>query len=150
MHTQQKVNILLVDDSPEKLLAMAVILVSLNQNLITANSREEALKYIAREEFAVILFNIQIPGIDELNIAYQIKSYLKNQQTPIIFISNFNKNDMIFKIYYGEILDCIHQPKIPQILISKVAYFIEKFHKSAELKYEQLLNINNILQKQIE
>lgn len=152
MHTEQQTNILLVDDSPENLLAMAAILSSLNQNLIKANSGEEALAYLVREEFAVILFNIQIPGMDELKIAHQMRSYPKNQDTPIIFISNFNNKDMILKVYYGETLDYSLQPIVPQILISKVAYFIENFQKSAELKLklEQLSNVNNILQKEIQ
>src|SRR5262245_42125773 len=85
------VNILLVDDRPDNLFALEAMLQDLGQNLVRAYSGEEALKHLLDEEFAVILLDVQMPGIDGFEIAKLIKERKKSQHTPIIFITAIDR-----------------------------------------------------------
>ena len=86
---QEKANILVVDDLPEKHVVFRTILDELGQNIVSARSGQEALKYILEMEFAVILLDVNMPDIDGLETASLIRQYKKSAQTPIVFITAY-------------------------------------------------------------
>jgi len=86
---QEKVNILVVDDLPEKHVVFRSILDELGQNIVSARSGQEALRYILEMEFAVILLDVNMPDIDGLETAQLIRQYKKSAQTPIVFITAY-------------------------------------------------------------
>ena len=88
-----QVNILLVDDRPENLLALEGMLSSLGQNLVKATSGQEALKCVLAQDFAVILLDIKMPGIDGFEIASLIKERERSEHTPIIFITAVDQSE---------------------------------------------------------
>ena len=88
---ERRVNVLLVDDRPENLLALEQILESLDQNLVTATSGEEALKCLLNDEFAVILLDVQMPGMDGFETAARIKQHPRSRDTPIIFLTAISR-----------------------------------------------------------
>src|SRR5688572_4605268 len=83
---EQKINILIVDDRPENLLALEGILAPLGQNLVRANSGREALKHLLSQEFALILLDVQMPGLDGFETAALIKQRERSRYIPIIFV----------------------------------------------------------------
>src|SRR5262245_28438520 len=88
-----KANILLVDDRPDKLLALEAILAGLGQNIVKARSGKEALRWLLKQDFAVILLDVSMPGMDGFETASLIRSRMKSERTPIIFITSFGTND---------------------------------------------------------
>lgn len=153
MTSDQKVNILLVDDHPENLLALEGILEILGQNLVKATSGEEALKCLLQQDFAVILLDVQMPGMDGFETAELIRSRPKNQQTPIIFLTAFHKNkQFIFKGYTVGAVDYMIKPFSAEILKSKVSVFINIFKANAQLNQQKKLleSTNLTLQHEIE
>ncbi|KAB8332152.1 hybrid sensor histidine kinase/response regulator [Scytonema tolypothrichoides VB-61278] len=152
MQPQQKVNILLVDDHPDNLLALEAILDSLGQNLVKATSGEEALRCLLSQDFAVILLDVHMPGMDGFETAQLIRSRQKNQHTPILFLTAFSKSEqLVFKGYSVGAVDYLLKPIVPEILISKVAVFIDIFQKNAEIQRQakQLAETNKILKNKI-
>jgi CheY-like chemotaxis protein len=128
----EPISLLLVDDRPENLLALSAVLDSLNQNLVQANSGSEALKHLLNQDFAVILLDVQMPGMDGFETATLIRSRERSQHTPIIFITGLNQNDThVFKGYSLGAVDYLLKPFDPEILKSKVAVFISLFKKNA-------------------
>jgi len=87
--TEEKVNILAVDDSPDKLLALTAVLSELNQNVVTAASGREALRHLLRQEFAVVLLDVNMPGLDGFETAALIRQRKSSEHTPIIFITSY-------------------------------------------------------------
>lgn len=149
LHTN-KVNVLLVDDHPENLLALEAILNSVSYNLVKANSGAEALRCLLNEDFAVILLDVQMPGMDGFETATLIRSRDRSRSTPIIFITAFSSNDkQVFKGYSLGAVDYLFKPLEPEILTSKVAVFVELFQKTVEVKRQatQLAAINTELSK---
>jgi signal transduction histidine kinase len=130
-----RVNILLVDDRPENLLALEAILEPLGQNLVRANSGPEALKCILGGEFAVILLDVQMPGMNGFEVAEIIKSRERSRTIPIIFLSAINKEDAyVFKGYSMGAVDYVFKPFNPDVLRSKVAVFVDLFLKQREIQ----------------
>src|SRR6266567_2487077 len=130
-----KVNILLVDDKPENLLSLEAVLEKLGQNLVKAHSGREALRYVLKHDFAVILIDVQMPGMDGFETVDLIKERERSRHTPIIFITALSKNEMyITRGYSAGAVDYILKPVVPEILRSKVAVFVELFKKSEEIK----------------
>ena len=130
-----RVNILLVDDRPENLLALEAILEQLGQNLVRANSGPEALKCILGGEFAVILLDVQMPGMNGFEVAEIIKSRERSRTIPIIFLSAINKEDAyVFKGYSMGAVDYVFKPFNPDVLRSKVAVFVDLFLKQREIQ----------------
>ena len=152
MTNYQKVNILLVDDHPENLLALEAILDNLGQNLVKANSGEEALKCLLDRDFAVILLDVQMPEMDGFETAELIRSRPKNQQTPIIFLTAFHKNEQfMFKGYAVGAVDYMIKPFSAEILRAKVSVFINIFKTNIQIKKQKQLveSINLEVQKEI-
>jgi diguanylate cyclase (GGDEF)-like protein/PAS domain S-box-containing protein len=132
---QQKVSILLVDDNPDNLLLLEEILKPLAQNLVKAHSGEEALSCLLRQEFAVIILDVQMPGMDGLTTAGLIRKRKKNQKTPIIFLTAFNYSvTSVFKGCQVGTVDYLFQPIVPEILLSKVTLFIDLFKQTQAIK----------------
>src|SRR5688572_679914 len=122
----EKVNILLVDDQPGKLIAHEAILAELNQNVIKATSGREALECLLRHDFAVILLDVQMPEIDGFETAQLIRQRPRFEKTPIIFITAINTTDMDrLKGYSLGAVDYIFLPVIPEVLKAKVTAFVE-------------------------
>ena len=131
----ETVNILLVDDHSENLLTLRAILDSLGGNLIEAHSGEEALRCLLEQDFAVILLDVQMPGMDGFETAALIRQRPRSQHTPIIFLTAFTTSDtMVVKGYSLGAVDYLLKPIEPAILKSKVAVFIELYQKTAALK----------------
>jgi PAS domain S-box-containing protein len=145
MAPEPKVDVLLVDDHPENLLALEAILDSLGQNLVKANSGEEALRRLLNQDFAVILLDVQMPGMDGFETATLIRQRERSRHTPIIFLTAFSTSDtLVFKGYSLGAVDYLLKPIEPEILTSKVAVFVDLFKKTAEVKRQaaQLAAVN--------
>jgi PAS domain S-box-containing protein len=131
---REPVNILLVDDKPENLLALEAVLKPLRQNLIRANSGEEALKLLLRQEFAVILLDVQMPGLDGFETATYIKQVEKTRHIPIIFLTAISKDaSHVFQGYSVGAVDYLFKPYDPNVLRSKVTVFVDLYQKNAAL-----------------
>jgi PAS domain S-box-containing protein len=130
----EPVNILLVDDKRENLLALEAVLKPLGQNLMRANSGEEALKLLLRQEFAVILLDVQMPGLDGFETAAYIKQVEKTRHIPIIFLTAISKDaSHVFQGYSVGAVDYLFKPYDPNVLRSKVSVFVDLYQKTAAL-----------------
>ena len=117
MDADIRTNILLVDDKPQNLLALEAILEPLGQNLVRAYSGEEALKHLLKSDFAVILLDVQMPGLDGFETAALIKDREKSRHIPIIFLTAISKEEhFVFKGYTVGAVDYISKPFDPDIL----------------------------------
>ncbi|MBE9127031.1 MULTISPECIES: response regulator [unclassified Coleofasciculus] len=145
MESESKANILLVDDRPENLLALEAMLESLGQNLVKAHSGEEALRCLLHQDFAVILLDVQMPGMDGFETATLIRNRKRSHHTPIIFLTAFSKSEsLMFKGYSLGAVDYLFKPINSDILTSKVTVFVDLFKKTEEVKHqaEQLTAVN--------
>ncbi|MBD2073865.1 response regulator [Phormidium sp. FACHB-592] len=143
-----QVNILLVDDHPENLLALEAILGDLDATLVRANSGQEALRCLLNQDFAVILLDVQMPGMDGFETATLIRSRERSRQTPIIFQTAFSTNEqLMFKGYALGAVDYLLKPIDASILTSKITVFVDLFRKTEAVKQQaaQLAAINNEL-----
>ena len=131
----QRVDILLVDDHEENLFALEAILVDPSFNLVRASSGRAALKEVLRRDFALILLDVAMPGLDGYETAELIRSRDRSRQTPIIFLTaNYRSDAQVFRGYSVGAVDYIFKPFSPEILKSKVAVFVELFQKREALK----------------
>lgn len=144
--SKTQANILLVDDRPENLLAMETVLADLGQNLISVSSGREALRFLLAEEVALILLDVQMPGLNGFELAELIRERKSTQRTPIIFVSATSKDEQyVFKGYSLGAVDYLTKPIEPEILKSKVRFFIELFQQNQEIKRQaHLLEKANI------
>ena len=134
MTEDRRVNILLVDDRPENLLALKAILEPLGQVLISAHSGDEALKYVLQYDFAAILLDVQMPDMNGFDVAQIIKSREKSRYIPILFLSAISKEDAyVFKGYSMGAVDYVFKPFNPDVLRSKVAVFVDLYVKQQQL-----------------
>jgi PAS domain S-box-containing protein len=150
MQLEPTVNVLLVDDHPENLIALEAILGGLGQNLVKAQSGEEALRCLLHQDFAVILLDVQMPGMDGFETAALVRQRERSRSTPIIFLTAFNTNDeLMVKGYALGAVDYLFKPINPTILTSKVAVFVDLFQKTSEVKRQaaQLAAINSELKQ---
>uniref|UniRef100_A0A832H328 histidine kinase n=1 Tax=Oscillatoriales cyanobacterium SpSt-402 TaxID=2282168 RepID=A0A832H328_9CYAN len=135
MSLDSKVNILLVDDHVENLIALEAILAGMGQNLVRASSGEEALRWLLNQDFAVILLDVQMPGMDGFETAMLIRQRERSQHTPIIFLTAFYANDVSqLKGYALGAVDYLLKPIDPAILTSKVTVFVDLFKKTQEIQ----------------
>ena len=136
----QKAKILLVDDRPENLLALEAILSALDQTLVRAASGEEALKALLTDDFAVILLDVQMPGMDGFETAAHIKRRERTRDIPIIFLTAINHGPHhTFRGYAAGAVDYISKPFDPWVLRAKVSVFVELYMKNCQLKEQAAL-----------
>jgi signal transduction histidine kinase/DNA-binding response OmpR family regulator len=125
---RDRANILIVDDRPEKLLVYRTLLEELDQNLYTASSGDEALKQVLDREFALILLDVNMPGLDGLETASLIRSRRKSAHTPIILVTaDYGDEVRMSKAYSLGAVDYIASPVVPEVLRAKVRVFVELF-----------------------
>ena len=133
--TQNKPNILLVDDRPENLLILEEVLGTTDQNLVMAKSGEEALKQILEKDFAAILLDVQMPGIDGFETAALIRQRRQTANTPIMFITAESQtNETMFRGYGLGAVDFLFKPIVPDILRTKVKVFANLFTMRQEIE----------------
>jgi signal transduction histidine kinase len=130
-----RAKILVVDDEPKSLFALQELLSSLGQNLMVAQSGEEALKLALRHDFAVILLDVRMPGLDGFETAKLIRGRERSKQTPIIFLTaQADEMNSMFRGYAVGAVDYLMKPVVPEVLKSKVAIFVELHMKSERLR----------------
>src|SRR5579872_781221 len=135
MSDKEKVNILMVDDQPSKLLTYEVILSELGENLIKATSGREALELLLKHDIAVVLMDVSMPEIDGFELADMIRQHPRFQKTAIIFISGVHLTDMDrIKGYERGAVDYISVPVLPDVLKAKVNIFVELHRKTRQLE----------------
>jgi Response regulator containing a CheY-like receiver domain and an HD-GYP domain len=130
-----KAKILLVDDREENLIALEAILSSLDQDLVRARTGEQALKALLTDEYAVILLDIVMPGMDGFETARDIKRRRKTRDVPIIFLTAVNSDpDYAFRGYAAGAVDFIAKPFDPWVLRAKVSVFVDLHTKNLQLR----------------
>ncbi len=152
MQENNPVKILLVDDRPENLFALEVLLSHETYICVKANSGKEALKILQEEHnFAVILMDVQMPGMDGFETSELIRQNENIKHIPIIFLTaNMDTSEYIFKGYQAGAVDYMIKPLSPEILKAKLAIFTDLYKKNRELQFqkEQMKTLNDQLQKQ--
>jgi len=146
METEERINILMVDDSPTNLLALESILQAPERNLVSAASGDEALRYLLDNEVAMILMDVYMPGLDGLETAELIRGRDRSRNIPIIFLTADSTGGRhLSRGYSLGAVDYIVKPVEPDILRSKVAVFVELFKKTREVKRQaELLEEKNL------
>ena len=129
-------SLLLVDDRPHNLLALQAILEPLGHDLVTARSGAEALRILlTRDDFAVILLDVQMPDLDGFEVAGVIKQRDRTSTIPIIFLTALSKDEQhVFRGYEVGAVDYVFKPFDPEILRAKVAVFIELWEKNQQIR----------------
>ena len=128
-------NILLVDDQPARLLTYRAILEPLGHNLIAVNSGLEALEALMKQEFAVVLLDVKMPGMDGFETAALIHDHPRFETIPIIFVTGVHVTEFDrLKGYKAGAIDYVYIPVVPEILRSKVAVLVELYRKRRELQ----------------
>jgi signal transduction histidine kinase len=132
---RDKVNILMVDDQPSKLLSYEVILSELGENLIKANSGREALEHLLKTDIAVVLMDVSMPELDGFELAEMIRQHPRFQKTAIIFISAVHLTAVdLLKGYERGAVDYISVPVVPELLRAKVSVFAELHRQTHQLE----------------
>src|SRR3982074_788372 len=132
---KDRVNILMVDDQPAKLLSYEVMLGELDENLIKATSAKQALELLLKNDFAVVLMDVSMPEIDGFEMADMIRQHPRFQKTAIIFISAVHLTDLDrVRGYRQGAVDYISVPVVPELLRAKVSVFAELHRKSHQLE----------------
>ncbi len=135
MANKERVNILMVDDQPSKLLTYEVLLAELDENLLKASSGKEALETLLRTDIAVVLTDVSMPEIDGFELAALIRQHPRFQQTAIIFISAIHLTDLDrLKGYQRGAVDYISVPIVPELLRAKVSVFAELHRRARQLE----------------
>lgn len=144
MKVRDPVNILLVDDQQENLLALSAVLEGLGERLVLAESGQEGLRRILEDDFAAILLDVQMPRMDGFETAALIRERDRSRHTPIIFVTALSTAEAhVFKGYSLGAVDYISKPVAPEIIKSKVAVFADLARKSQQIK-----RLNESLKKQ--
>jgi len=128
-------NILIVDDTPGKLVALEAILAPLRQTIVTAGSGREALRQLLRQEFALILLDVRMGDMDGFETAALIRKRRQSEHTPIIFLTAFEQAEVdMSRGYQLGAVDYIFSPIMPDVLKAKAAVFVELHQKTAEVQ----------------
>jgi len=136
----EQVDILTVDDRPENLLALEAILEPLHQRLVRASSGEEALRRLLERDFALILLDVQMPGMNGFETAKIIKSRERTKYIPIIFLTAISKEEAyVFEGYSVGAVDYLFKPFQPEILRSKVAAFVDLYVRQKNVAAKEAL-----------
>jgi signal transduction histidine kinase len=131
---QEAVNILLVDDKVENLVALEAVLDGLGQHLVKAQSGKEALRACLEHDFAAILLDVKMPDMDGFETAAMIRERQRSCDTPIIFLTALKSEEHLFRGYYMGAVDYLYKPIVPEVLRSKVAVFVDLSRKNRLLK----------------
>jgi len=135
MNASERVNILLVDDQPAKLLSYEAILSGLGENLVKANSAREALAFLLKNEVAVVLVDVCMPELDGFELASMLRAHPRYERTAIIFISAIHLSDLDrVRGYETGAVDYVPVPVVPEILRAKVRIFAELWRKTRQLE----------------
>jgi PAS domain S-box-containing protein len=131
---QDRVRILLVDDSPENLVSLEATLDGLGQELVSARSGMEALRHLLDHDFAVILLDVKMPEMDGFQTAELIRARKRSRHTPILFLTAYKSDEHLFRGYDLGAVDFLFKPIVPEILRSKVGVFVELSRNTALLE----------------
>lgn len=135
LQTSRQANILIVDDRQDKRLAMETIIADLNQNIVQASSGREALRHLLNMEFAVILLDVNMPGMDGFETAVLIRERKSLENVPIIFVSAISDTEThVSRGYSLGAVDYILAPIVPEILRAKVAVFVELYKTTEQVR----------------
>ncbi len=131
----EKINILMVDDQPGKLLSYEAMLSELGENLIKAHSGMEALEHLLKTDIALVLMDVSMPGMDGFETAQMIHEHPRFQNTPIVFVSGIHVTDLDrLKGYQHGAVDYVSVPVVPELLRAKVRVFAELHRKTQQLE----------------
>src|SRR2546430_824899 len=122
---REKMKILLVDDNPDNLISIGAALETLQEDVVTARSGTEALRYLLESDFAAILLDVKMPDMDGFETAELIRSRKRSEHTPILFLTAYRNEEHLFRGYDLGAVDFLFKPIVPEILRSKVAVFVE-------------------------
>jgi signal transduction histidine kinase/DNA-binding response OmpR family regulator len=136
MKTSEPVNILVVDDVPEKILEIELALADLGQTIIKASCGREALRALLRDDFAVILLDVNMEDMDGFETAALIRERKRSEHTPIIFITAFNDEAQMAKGYSLGAVDFISTPIDPDVLRTKVGVFVDLYQKTEAVRQQ--------------
>src|SRR5688572_27559863 len=132
------IHILAVDDRPANLVALDAMLEDLEVRIVHAGSGEEALKAAERQEFALILMDVMLPGIDGLETARRLRVRSETKHVPIIFLTAYDRVDeQVERAYALGAVDFLFKPIVPPMLVSKIAVFVDLHRKTVDLKIQQ-------------
>src|SRR5437660_11001065 len=145
MTAEAKANILLVDDHPESLLALEAVLADVGQNLVRADSGRQALRCVLNQDFAVILLDVQMPGMNGLETAALIRERDRSRHTPIVFLTASDQGELaVFRGYSVGAVDYMFKSFAPERLKSKVAVFLNpcQIREESRQQAKQVVSCN--------
>src|SRR5215813_11936352 len=135
MNQSDRVNILLVDDQPAKLLSYEVILKELGENLIKAQSAKEAFQHLLKTDIAIVLVDVCMPDLDGFQLAAMIREHPRFQKTAMLFVSAIHLTDTDYlRGYEVGAVDYVPVPVVPELLRAKVRVFADLHRKTRELE----------------
>ncbi len=134
MTTADPIRILLVDDVHDKLLSIRAILEDLGCEIVAATSGEEALRKLLHDDYAVILLDVHMPGLDGFETAELVRQRRRSEHTPIIFLTAFPDDTFAVRGYKLGAVDYILTPVIPEVLRSKVAVFVDLYRLNMQTR----------------
>jgi PAS domain S-box-containing protein len=132
--SQERVKILLVDDTPENLISLEAALDGLGQELVLAKSGMQALRHLLHDDFAAILLDVKMPDMDGFQTAELIRSRKRSRHTPILFLTGYKSDEHLFRGYDLGAVDFLFKPIVPEVLRSKVGVFVELSRNTALLR----------------
>ncbi|KAB1146353.1 response regulator [Streptomyces luteolifulvus] len=133
--TDERASILLVDDMEDNLIALEAVLGSLNEPLVRARSGEEAMKALLRQQFALVLLDVRMPGMDGFETAANIKRLDQTKDVPIIFLTGAEDDSgYAFRGYATGAADYLTKPFDPWVLRAKVSVFLDLHRKNQQLE----------------
>jgi signal transduction histidine kinase len=134
MTAPEPASVLIVDDNAEKRVALEAILHELPVDIVRASSGKEALRWLLQRDFAVILLDVRMPGMDGFETASLIRRRVRSEQTPIIFITAFPDETHAARGYSLRAVDYILTPVVPDVLRTKVSVLVDLFRTTAEVR----------------
>src|ERR1700693_2939866 len=129
-----RAKILLVDDTPENLIALEAALDGLGQDLVLAKSGTEALRHLLEDDFAAVLLDVKMPEMDGFQTAELIRARKRSRHTPILFLTGYKSDEQLFRGYDLGAVDFLFKPIVPEILRSKVSVFVALSRNTALLQ----------------
>jgi PAS domain S-box-containing protein len=132
----ERIKILLVDDTPDNLVSIEAALNGLGEDLVLASSGKEALRHLLHEDFAAILLDVRMPDMDGFETAQLIRLRPRSRQTPILFLTGYRSEEHLFRGYNLGAVDFLFKPIVPEVLRSKVSVFVEMSRGNARLRQQ--------------